>query len=62
MVVGDDWQAIYSFRAATLRNILRFAKQYRPKRGSSNSDRIIARRNQFSMLATLSSLLPVRVM
>ena len=31
MVVGDDWQAIYSFRAATIRNILRFAKQFRPK-------------------------------
>jgi DNA helicase-2/ATP-dependent DNA helicase PcrA len=31
MVVGDDWQAIYSFRAATVRNILRFAKQFRPK-------------------------------
>ena len=29
--VGDDWQAIYSFRAATIRNILRFAKQFRPK-------------------------------
>jgi DNA helicase-2/ATP-dependent DNA helicase PcrA len=31
MVVGDDWQTIYSFRAATIRNILRFAKQFRPK-------------------------------
>jgi DNA helicase-2/ATP-dependent DNA helicase PcrA len=26
MVVGDDWQAIYSFRAATVRNILRRQK------------------------------------
>ena len=31
MVVGDDWQAIYSFRAATIRNILRFPKQLDPK-------------------------------
>jgi len=26
-----DSQAIYSFRAATIRNIMRFAKQFRPK-------------------------------
>jgi DNA helicase II / ATP-dependent DNA helicase PcrA len=31
MVVGDDWQTIYSFRAATIRNILRFPKQFIPK-------------------------------
>jgi DNA helicase-2/ATP-dependent DNA helicase PcrA len=31
MAVGDDWQAIYSFRAATIRNILRFPKQFIPK-------------------------------
>jgi DNA helicase II / ATP-dependent DNA helicase PcrA len=31
MVVGDDWQTIYSFRAATIRNILRFPKQFSPK-------------------------------
>ena len=31
MVVGDDCQAIYSFRAATIRNIMRFAKQFDPK-------------------------------
>ena len=31
MVVGDDAQAIYSFRAATVRNILRFPKQFRTK-------------------------------
>jgi ATP-dependent DNA helicase UvrD/PcrA len=30
-VVGDDSQAIYSFRAATIRNISRFPKQFRPK-------------------------------
>ncbi len=29
-VVGDDAQAIYSFRAATVRNILDFPRQYRP--------------------------------
>jgi DNA helicase II / ATP-dependent DNA helicase PcrA len=31
MVVGDDWQAIYSFRAATVKNILRFSREFRPK-------------------------------
>ena len=31
MVVGDDSQAIYSFRAATIHNIRRFPKQFRPK-------------------------------
>jgi len=31
MVVGDDWQAIYSFRAATIRNIMRFPKQFCPR-------------------------------
>jgi DNA helicase II / ATP-dependent DNA helicase PcrA len=30
MVVGDDAQAIYSFRAATIRNILDFPKQFDP--------------------------------
>ncbi len=30
MVVGDDAQAIYSFRAATVRNILDFPKQFQP--------------------------------
>ena len=30
-VVGDDWQAIYSFRAANIKSILRFPKQFSPK-------------------------------
>ena len=30
MVVGDDAQAIYSFRAATVRNILDFPEKFKP--------------------------------
>ena len=30
MVVGDDAQSIYSFRAATIRNILEFPSQFNP--------------------------------
>ena len=30
MVVGDDAQSIYSFRAATIRNILEFPNQFNP--------------------------------
>ena len=31
MVVGDDAQAIYSFRAATIRNILEFPDKFKPR-------------------------------
>jgi DNA helicase II / ATP-dependent DNA helicase PcrA len=31
MVVGDDAQSIYSFRAATVRNILDFPEKYKPR-------------------------------
>jgi DNA helicase-2/ATP-dependent DNA helicase PcrA len=33
MVVGDDAQSIYSFRAATIRNILEFPNQFTPPAG-----------------------------
>jgi DNA helicase II / ATP-dependent DNA helicase PcrA len=31
MVVGNDAQAIYSFRAATVRNILEFPERFEPR-------------------------------
>jgi ATP-dependent DNA helicase UvrD/PcrA len=46
-VVGDDAQAIYSFRAATVRNILDFAGQFTRRQRSSLLIRTIARRRLF---------------
>ena len=47
-VVGDDAQSIYSFCAATVRNILTSRRVLAPCGSSSRSTAIIARRRQFS--------------
>jgi len=58
MVVGDDAQAIYSFRAATVRNILDFPNSLSRRPGLLLLSRIIGLRNLFSMRATPSLALP----
>src|SRR5262249_46413524 len=49
-VVGDDAQSIYSFRAATVRNILEFPKQFTP-----NAEIITFERNYRSTQPILTS-------
>ena len=56
-VVGDDAQAIYSFRAATVRNILDFPGQFSPPAKIVTLIGTIARRSQFWRRRMPSSVL-----
>ena len=47
-VVGDDAQSIYSFRAATVRNILDFPGHFTPPARIVTLERTIARRSRSS--------------
>ena len=51
-VVGDDAQAIYSFRAATVENIRGFRSAVRARQASSRSRRTTAPRSRSSMRRT----------
>jgi DNA helicase-2/ATP-dependent DNA helicase PcrA len=52
MVVGDDAQAIYSFRAATVRNILDFPGHFNPPARIISSSKTIDPRSRSSVPAT----------
>ena len=58
MVVGDDAQAIYTFRAAMVRTSWTFPTSSRPRPASSPSNRIIGPLSPSWRLATRSSTLP----
>jgi ATP-dependent DNA helicase UvrD/PcrA len=50
MIVGDDAQSIYSFRAATIRNILEFPSQFNPPAPVITLEQNIGRPSQFLTL------------
>ena len=52
MVVGDDAQAIYSFRAATVRNILDFPTSLSPELALLRLNKIIGQRSRYYTPAT----------
>ena len=57
-VVGDDAQSIYSFRAATVRNILDFPGTLAHRRRSLRSTATTDRRSRSLRPSTASSTLP----